>query len=143
MSLPPPQPSEILDLLRSNLSLYQDLLRIVGVENEDLRGASPPSLARSHGPKKDLLPRLVQSLDPLTRSRIAWQSMSPSERARFPEIGALVRQNQDLLMKIILLDRENEQALLRHGLVPARELPSVNRQRPHYVADLYRRQPAA
>jgi hypothetical protein len=23
--------------------------------------------------------------------------------------------------------------------VPARELPSVNRQRPHFVADLYRR----
>ncbi|MCC6233741.1 MAG: hypothetical protein IT580_13910 [Verrucomicrobiales bacterium] len=43
-------------------------------------------------------------------------------------------------MKILLLDRENEQALLRHGLVPARELPSVNRQRPHFVSDLYRRQ---
>ena len=42
--------------------------------------------------------------------------------------------------KIILLDRENEQGLLRRGLVPPRELPSVNRQRPHFVADLYRRQ---
>ena len=31
-------------------------------------------------------------------------------------------------------------ALLRHGLVPARELPSVNRQRPHFVAQMYRRQ---
>ena len=52
----------------------------------------------------------------------------------------LLRQNQDLTMKIILLDRENEQSLLRRGLVPPRELPSVNRQRPHFVADLYRRQ---
>ena len=43
-------------------------------------------------------------------------------------------------MKIILLDRENEQGLLRRGLVPARELPSVNQQRPNFVADLYRRQ---
>jgi len=40
------------------------------------------------------------------------------------------------------LDRENEQALLRRSLVPARQLPSVNRQRPHFVADLYRRQGA-
>jgi hypothetical protein len=46
-------------------------------------------------------------------------------------------------MKIILLDRENEQSLLRRGMVPARELPSVNRQRPHFVADMYRRQATA
>jgi hypothetical protein len=51
-----------------------------------------------------------------------------------------MRQNQDLLMKILVLDRENEQALLRHGLVPVRDLPSVNRQRPHFVAQMYRRQ---
>jgi hypothetical protein len=43
-------------------------------------------------------------------------------------------------MKFILLDRENEQGLLRRGMVPARELPSVNRQRPHFVAELYLRQ---
>ena len=42
-------------------------------------------------------------------------------------------------MKIVLLDRENEQALLRRGLVPTTQLPSVNRQRPHFVAELYRR----
>ncbi len=139
----PPQPHEIAAQLRANLALYQDLLKIVGTENEELRASGAPEITRTLGPKKDLLPRLVESLDPLTRSRIAWQSLTPSERARHPEIGVLVRQNQDLLMKIILLDRENEQALLRHGLVPARELPSVHRQRPNYVADLYRRQPAA
>ncbi len=42
-------------------------------------------------------------------------------------------------MKIILLDRENEQAMLRKGLIPASQLPSVNRQRPHFVSDCYRR----
>ena len=55
----------------------------------------------------------------------------------------LLRQNQDLTMKIIVLDRENEQNLLRRGLVPPRELPSVNRQRPHFVADLHVSQGAA
>jgi hypothetical protein len=73
---------------------------------------------------------------------VNWQKFSPDERARHPEIGMLLRQNQDLTMKIIVLDRENEQSLLRRGLVPARELPSVNRQRPHFVAELYRRQGA-
>ena len=42
-------------------------------------------------------------------------------------------------MRIIVLDRENEQTRLRKGTVPARHLPSPNRQRPHFVADLYRR----
>jgi hypothetical protein len=50
-----------------------------------------------------------------------------------------LRQNQDITMKLIVLDRENEQGLLRRGLLPASELPSANRQRPHYVADLYKR----
>jgi hypothetical protein len=74
---------------------------------------------------------------------VRWQKFSLDERARHPEIGMLLRQNQDLTMKIILLDRENEQSLLRRGLVPPRELPSVNRQRPHFVAELYRRQGAS
>ena len=56
------------------------------------------------------------------------------------EIPALLRQNQDLIMKIIVLDRENEQALLRRGLVPPKHLPPAERQRPHFVANLYRRQ---
>jgi hypothetical protein len=56
------------------------------------------------------------------------------------EVPGMLRQVQDLIMKIIVLDRENEQMLLRNGLVPARHLPSVNQQRPHFVADLYRRQ---
>ncbi len=47
-------------------------------------------------------------------------------------------------MKIILRDRENEQKLLRQGLIPAEQLGKAqSTARPHYVADLYRRhQPA-
>ena len=46
---------------------------------------------------------------------------------------------QSLLMKVLLLDRENQQALLRRGLVPAKHLPPVAAQQPHYVAGLYQR----
>jgi DNA-directed RNA polymerase subunit H (RpoH/RPB5) len=74
---------------------------------------------------------------------VTWQILSSDERARQPETGLLMRRTQDLTMKLIVLDRENEQALLRRGLVPPRQLPSVNRQRPHFVADLYRRQGAS
>ncbi len=109
-------------------------------EGQALRRADQPSLSEFYQVKKNLLPRLNQSLDALRRHRIQWQRLSMDERARHPGIGMLLRQNQDLIMKIILLDRENEQSLLRRGLVPPRDLPSANRQRPNFVAALYRRQ---
>ena len=130
----------IADDLRKHLVLCQELLVVVEREGEALRRADQPALFEFYQFKKNLLPRLNQSLDTLRKHRVSWQKFSPDERARHPEIGSLLRQNQDLTMKIILLDRENEQSLLRRGLIPAGELPSVNRQRPHFVAELYRRQ---
>jgi DNA-directed RNA polymerase subunit H (RpoH/RPB5) len=105
-----------------------------------LRDPGKASLFEFYQLKKNLLPRLNLSLDALRRHRVSWQKLGRNERARYPEIGMLLRQDQDLIMKIILLDRENEQTLLRRGLLPPRELPSVNRQRPHFVAGLYSRQ---
>src|SRR5580698_3834474 len=123
-------PQEIAIDLKSRLGLCLEILALCERESQVLRRADNPSLLEFHQLRKGLLPRLNQSLDNLRRHRVAWQKFSPEERARYPEIGTLLRQNQDLTMKIIVLDRENEQGLLRRGLVPARELPSVNRQRP-------------
>lgn len=131
---------EIARDLRAHLALCQEVLALVEKEGQILRRPEPPVLSDFHQVKKNLLPRLSDSLNTIRKHRVAWQRLSMDERARHPEIGMLLRQNQDLIMKIILLDRENEQTLLRRGLVPPRELPSVNRQRPHFVADLYKRQ---
>jgi flagellar biosynthesis/type III secretory pathway chaperone len=133
-------PREIADNLKARLALCQEILNVIEREAQALRRPDNPSLFEFHQLRKNLLPRLNQSLDTLRRHRVDWQKLNPEARAQHPEIGMLLRQNQDLTMKIILLDRENEQSLLRRGLVPARELPSVNRQRPHFVAELYRRQ---
>lgn len=133
---------EIAGDLKARLGLCHELLNVIEREGQALRRPDQPSLFEFYQQRKNLLPRLNHSLETLRRHRLHWQTVSPEERSRFPEIGMLLRQNQDLTMKIILLDRENEQSLLRRGLVPARELPSVNRQRPHFVADLYRRQGA-
>jgi DNA-directed RNA polymerase subunit H (RpoH/RPB5) len=136
-------PQDIIDDLKKHLALCQELLLTVEREGQTLRRSDNPSLFEFYQLRKNLLPRLNQSLDSLRRHRVSWQKFSLDERARYPEIGMLLRQNQDLTMKIIVLDRENEQSLLRRGLVPPRELPSVNRQRPHFVAELYRRQGAS
>jgi hypothetical protein len=131
---------EISDDLKARLAICLELQQGLEREGQVLRRPDNPSLFEFHQLRKKLLPSLKQSLENLRRHRANWQLLSREERARHPEITVLLRQNQDLTMKIILLDRENEQSLLRRGLVPARELPSVNRQRPHFVAELYRKQ---
>jgi flagellar biosynthesis/type III secretory pathway chaperone len=134
---------EMTDTLNQHLAVCQELLQVAQQEGQALRRPDKPSLFEFYQRKKNLLPRLNQSLDRLRKHRVTWQILSSDERARQPETGLLMRRTQDLTMKLIVLDRENEQALLRRGLVPPRQLPSVNRQRPHFVADLYRRQGAS
>ena len=126
--------------LQGHLSLCQEILSLVEKESYALHHADAGPSFESYQAKKNLLPRLNQSLNQIRQHRATWQKISPTDRAQYPEVPGLLRQNQDLIMKIIVLDRENEQALLRKGLVPPRQLPSANRQRPHFVADLYRRQ---
>ena len=136
-------PSNLIEELESHLTICRELLAIAQGESQALRREDNPSLFEYYQLKKNLLPRLNQTLDSLRKHRVHWQGLSLDERARQPEIGPLLRRNQDLAMKFILLDRENEQGLLRRGMVPPRQLPSVNRQRPHFVAELYRRQGAS
>jgi uncharacterized protein YaaN involved in tellurite resistance len=126
--------------LRGHLALCQEILTLVETERQALQQAEAGPSFASYQAKKNLLPRLNQSLNQIRQHRATWQKLSPVERAQFPDVPGLLRQNQDLIMKIIVLDRENEQALLRRGLVPPRQLPAAQRQRPHFVADLYRRQ---
>ena len=125
--------------LKAHLELYQEILAVVSRENELLAALEARQDAALHSRKKEMLSRLNDSLDKLRRHRLSWAAVSPSDRAANPEIASLLRQSQDLIMKIIVLDRENEQSLLRRGLMPARHVPSANRQRPHFVANLYQR----
>jgi hypothetical protein len=122
--------------LQAQLRLYEEILTMVEKENVSLKdeASGPATEAR-----KKVLPDLEDSLAKLKKHREAWLRLPESKRAEHPEIAGLLRQNQDVIMKIIVLDRENEQALLRKGLVPPKHLPSAKRNQPHYVADLYRR----
>jgi len=131
--------SQVLDDLNRHLEVTQELLQLAEREGQALRQPDSPSLFEFYQERKSLLPRLTQSLDTLRNHRMNWQRLSLEERAEHPQVGRMLRRNQDATMKVIVADRENEQHLLRRGLVPPRELPSVNRQRPHYVADLYKR----
>ena len=108
-------------------------------ENQALAGQSTYQPFEFYQQRKNLLPRLEESLMALRKWRNRWQQAVPAERAGCSEVKALFQSAQSLLMKVLLLYRENQQALLRHGLVPARHLPSSVVQQPHCVADAYRR----
>lgn len=124
--------------LRAHVAICEQMLQVVERENQSLREPEAAA-AQFHQARKSLLPRLEQSLTRLKQHRVLWQRLTPAERQPHPEIAMLIRSNQDLISKILTLDRENEQFLLRRGLLPANRLPAVQQQRPHFVADLYRR----
>ena len=135
MSSPPDPATD----LRQHLALCQEILVLSQRENQSLRDPDTSSRFEGYQLRKALLPRLDESLGRLRQLRARWQKMSHAERLQAPEIPPLLRQTQDLVMRIIVLDRENEQFMLRRGMVPARHIPAAATQRPHFVADLYRR----
>lgn len=127
----------VVDELQHHLGLCQEVLTLAQQDSQSLQDPAVSSCGAVQL-RKELLARLNESVEALRARRRYWQQESAAERA-LPEVVALLRQNQDVIMKILLLDRDNEQRLLRRGLVPSRHLPPAARQRPHFVADLYRR----
>jgi hypothetical protein len=125
--------------LKEHLHLCEELLQLLARENQSLHDPAQPSQFETSQARKQFLPKIGDSLQALRNQREAWCALTASDRERCPEVTSLIHRTQEAIMKVLVLDRENEQALLRRGLVPARHLPSVSRQRPHFVADLYRR----
>ena len=125
--------------LRAHLATCRELLEVIAGENQELREQDSSTSFGFYQSRRNLLPRLDHSLGQLRKHRVAWQRLGPAERRHAPEISSLMRSLQELIMKVVLLDRENEQGLLRRGLLPAHQLPSARRQQPHFVAELYRR----
>jgi hypothetical protein len=124
--------------LRRHIDICREMLGLVEQECHCLNAPEAPSQFGSYQARKTLLPLLEQSVQQLRRRRMEWQELAPEQRAGNAQAQSLFQEARDLTMKILMLDRENEQALLRRGLVPPRHLPPVNRQRPHFVAELYR-----
>ncbi len=135
----PPFISELTAHLRGYLSLCEEVLALAGRENQDLAAPADYQPFEFHQGRKALLSRLDEALNLLRTWRQAWQRLDAAERARHSEVKLLLQSVQDALVRILVLDRENQQALLRRGLVPARQVPAFASQPPHYAAQLYRR----
>jgi hypothetical protein len=125
--------------LQAHAEVCTKLLSLAVLEEQLLRGAEAYVAGVNDGARKNLMVVLDRTLELLKAQRMAWQQLSAAERARHPDIARFIQSTQEIGMKLIVLDRENEQALLRRGLLPARHLPSAQRQQPNYVAGLYQR----
>lgn len=128
----------LVDELKQYFKICEEVHVIVRKENQHLKSADPQAIHQFQQTRKDLLERLTDTQMRLSVHKTTWLRVPPQVRAKRPDISHLLRQTLDLIMKTIVLDRENEQLLLRHQMVPARHLPSANRQNPHYVARLYK-----
>jgi len=130
---------QIVDDLSGHLALCQEICAQVERESQLLQSSDEQSTFEAYRKKKGLLPQLEESLNRIREHRNTWRTLNPEERAHYSKVPALVKANQDLIMKIIVLDRENEQVLLRKGLGRSRPPTLAPAPHAHYVAGLYHR----
>lgn len=139
---PNPTPSfaaQVTADLRAFLTLCEEALALAVGENQVFTGATEYQPSNFSPRRKTLLSGLDQALINLKRIRLDWVQTDPAERNRSEEVKSLFQAVQDTLMKVLLLDRENQQAMLRRGLVPTQHLPAAATQRPHFVSGLYQK----
>jgi len=129
--------------LRAFLALCDEAFDLVSRESRALAAQTDYQPGEFDQRRKNLLPDLESALIKLRRRRQLWQQTRSSGGALSEDVKALFQAIQGLLMRVLLIDRENQQAMLRRGMVPARHLPPAQAQRPHYVAGLYRRHAAS
>jgi hypothetical protein len=141
MSTPLPFAVEMISDLQTYLGICDEALALASHENQALTGASEYQPFDFFQRRTSLLPRLENALVRLRKWREIWLRVPPEERASCSEVKVLFQSVQGLLMKLLLLDRENQQALLRRGLVPPRHLAAAATAapQPNYVANVYKR----
>jgi len=130
---------EMIADLHTYQAICDEALTLTTRENQALATAGEYQPFEFYQVRRGLLPRLETALVQLRKWREIWLRVSPAERAGCSEVKVLFQSVQGLLMKLLLLDRENQQALLRRGLVPPRHVAAAAVQQPNFVANVYKR----
>jgi hypothetical protein len=130
---------EVKSELAAHLVMCHQALEVTERENRAFQEQQEPQWGEFCGSRKKVLADLRQLLQTIRETRLKWTKLDPKVRTGQREIAELICHNQNAIMKVIVLDRENERLFLKRGLVPAEAIPAAARQRPHYVADMYQR----
>ena len=125
--------------LRTFAAICENALALATREHQALSGTGDYRPFEFSQLRKDLLGRLGPITSELRQWRQLWQQCSQTEREGIKEVKSAIQMLQDLIIKFFQLDRENQQALLRRGLVPARHVTSCAAPPSNYVSSLYRR----
>jgi hypothetical protein len=131
--------TELLRDLRTFAAICENALALATREHQALSGTGDYQPFEFSQLRKDLLGRLGPITSELRQWRQLWQQCSQTEREGIKEVKSAIQMLQDLIIKFFQLDRENQQALLRRGLVPARHVTSCAAPPSNYVSSLYRR----
>jgi hypothetical protein len=125
--------------LTAHLALCQQALGLAQEENAAVADRLAPQAAQGNATKKQLISNLGHSLDRLRKARCDRQSAGQMSTSPDATAGALIRANQDLMLRVLVLSRETERLFLERGWFAPRDLPSAQSRRPNFVANLYRR----
>ena len=133
--------SALANELQTHISLCGEILAVVQQEHQKLKTSTVDDLAALQAGRQGMLERLDAAQKSILTHKEVWARLQPTERQQRPDITNLLKQSTDLIMKIVSLDRENEQLMLRNKLVPPSHLPPAQRQNPNLVAKMYKDQP--
>ena len=133
--------SALANELQTHISLCGEILVVVQQEHQKLKTSAVDDLAALQAGRQGMLERLNAAQESILTHKEVWTRLQPTERQQRPDITNLLKQSTDLIMKIVSLDRENEQLMLRNKLVPPSHLPPAQRQNPNLVAKMYKDQP--
>jgi len=135
--------TEILNSLAVELTDYLQICNrayeLVQEENCSLNSSSPREAYAKADERKNLLDRVSGAMVRIKAHKALWAKIPANERMKHMNISLLIKQNMDLIMKAVMLDRENEKLMLQHGMVPPDRLPSSAQNNPGAVAGMYQR----
>ena len=126
--------------LQSHIELCGEILAVVQQEHQQLKTNQVEDVTQLQEARQGMLERLTTAQAEIVRHKDSWMA-NQAQKQSMPEIGQRLQYCTDLIMKIVSLDRENEQLMLRNKLVPPSHLPPAERQNPNLVAKLYKDQP--
>lgn len=125
--------------LQEHQQLCRELLAAYEQEAACLQSGDLTGLDAVDTLRRQLLPRLSEVAQQLRAQRQAWEQLPEAQRQMPPALRRVIEENQDLVLRLLTLDRENQQGRLRLGLVPPTHWPAPAPSGAGYVSELYRR----
>jgi hypothetical protein len=104
------QHSPVVDLIWSHATLCEEIYNLLLDENRVLRSSGQIESSGLLDKKRMLLNALDTSLQEMR------QAVSAAKVAKTPALRSVATKAQRVLLKAMLLDKENEQLLLKHAL---------------------------